>query len=71
MGMYNLVVNIASFFNTYAIPTVWEKIHWRFLFVYIAWDVFEVIYIYLLYVPHPSPPCSSSVLRDCVLKDIL
>lgn len=55
MGIYNLVVNIASFFNTYAIPTVWDKIHWRFYFVYIAWDVFEVIYIYLLYVSHQIP----------------
>lgn len=48
MGMYNLFVNIAAFFNTYAIPTVWEKITWRFYFLYIAWDVFEVIFIYFL-----------------------
>lgn len=46
MGMYNLFVNIAMFFNTYAIPTVWERIKWRFYFVYIAWDVFETAFIY-------------------------
>jgi len=46
MGMYNLFVNVAMFFNTYAIPTVWEKIKWRFYFVYIAWDVFETVFIY-------------------------
>ncbi|RPB04383.1 general substrate transporter [Choiromyces venosus 120613-1] len=50
MGMYNLFVNIAAFFNTYAIPTVWQRIKWRFYFVYIAWDVFEVVFIYFLFV---------------------
>lgn len=48
MGMYNLFVNIAAFFNTYAIPTVWDKVEWRFYFLYIAWDVFEVVFIYFL-----------------------
>lgn len=55
MGIYNLIVNIAAFFNTYAIPTVLDKVHWRFYFVYIAWDVFEVIYIYFMYVPSFFP----------------
>lgn len=50
MGLLNLLVNIAAFFNTYAIPTVWAKIKWRFYFVFIAWDVFEVIFIYFLFV---------------------
>ncbi|KAF8544386.1 general substrate transporter [Trichophaea hybrida] len=50
LGMYNLIVNFASFFNTYAIPTSWEKITWRFYFLYIAWDVFEVIFIYFFFV---------------------
>ncbi|PWW76466.1 general substrate transporter [Tuber magnatum] len=50
MGMYNLFVNIAVFFNTYAIPTVWERIKWRFYFVYIAWDVFEVVFMYFFFV---------------------
>lgn len=50
MGIYNLLVNIAAFFNTYAIPTVWDKIRWKFYFVYIAWDVFEVLYIYTFFV---------------------
>lgn len=50
MGMYNLFVNIAGFFNTYAIPVVWDKISWKFLFVFIAWDAFEVLYIYFFFV---------------------
>src|SRR5690606_10864532 len=50
MGMYNLFVNIAGFFNTYAIPVVWDKISWKFLFVFIAWDGFEVLYIYFFFV---------------------
>lgn len=50
MGIYNLIVNVAGFFNTYAIPTVWERITWQFYFIYIAWDVFEVIFIYLFFV---------------------
>lgn len=48
MGMYNLFVNIAAFFNTYAIPVIWEKITWRLYFLYIAWDVFQWCIIYLL-----------------------
>ncbi|RPA82027.1 general substrate transporter [Ascobolus immersus RN42] len=50
MGMYNLFVNIAGFFNTYAIPVAWERIKWRFLFLFIAWDAFEVAFIYLFFV---------------------
>ena len=48
MGMYNLFVNIAAFFNTYAIPVVFERLKWRFYFIYIAWDAFEAIFIYFL-----------------------
>jgi len=50
MGMYNLFVNIAAFFNTYAIPVIWEKITWRLYFLYIAWDCFQWIIIYLFFV---------------------
>lgn len=50
MGMYNLVVNIAAFFNTYAIPVVFGRLKWRFYFIYIAWDAFEAIFIYFFFV---------------------
>lgn len=50
MGMYNLFVNVAAFFNTYAIPVVFERLKWRFYFIYIAWDAFEALFIYFLYV---------------------
>lgn len=48
MGMYNLFVNVAGFFNTYVIPVAWEKINWKFLFLFIGWDAIEVVYIYFL-----------------------
>jgi hypothetical protein len=48
MGMYNLFVNIAAFFNTYAIPVALERIGWKLYFLYIGWDVLEVLYIYFM-----------------------
>ena len=48
MGMYNLFVNFAAFFNTYAIPVVFDRLKWRFYFIYIAWDTFETVFIYFL-----------------------
>lgn len=48
MGMYNLFVNIAAFFNTYALPQAWARVQWRFYYLYIAWNVFQTIFIYFL-----------------------
>ncbi|CAZ80212.1 unnamed protein product [Tuber melanosporum] len=50
MGMYNLFVNIAAFFNSYAIPVAWERVQWRFYYLYIAWNIFQAIFIYFFFV---------------------
>lgn len=69
MGMYNLFVNIAMFFNTYAIPTVWERIKWRFYFVYIAWDVFETAFIYFWWVIFSHPLLPSSLMEGEIIAN--
>lgn len=46
MGMYNLLVNIATIFSSYGMATIIEKIGWGFCFIFIAWDVVECILIY-------------------------
>ena len=50
MGMYNLFVNVAAFFNTFAIPVALERVTWKIYFLYIAWDVFQWIFIYFFFV---------------------
>ncbi|KAL7270835.1 hypothetical protein RUND412_006444 [Rhizina undulata] len=50
MGVYNLFVNIAAFFNTYAIPVAWERVAWRFYYLYIAWNTFQAIFIYFFFI---------------------
>lgn len=40
--VYNLFVNIAMFFNTFAIPTLLEKISWKVFFLYIGWNALAV-----------------------------
>lgn len=50
MGMYNFWVNIASFFNQYVTPIGLGDVKWRFYFLYIAWDAFQAIFIFLFYV---------------------
>ncbi|CCO36479.1 Lactose permease [Rhizoctonia solani AG-1 IB] len=46
MAMTTLVLNLASLFNTYAIPVALEKIGWKTYLVFVAWDIFETICIY-------------------------
>ncbi|QRW06106.1 Sugar (and other) transporter [Ceratobasidium sp. AG-Ba] len=46
MAMTTLVLNLASLFNTYAIPIALEKIGWKTYLVFVAWDIFETICIY-------------------------
>ncbi|KAF8473398.1 general substrate transporter [Kalaharituber pfeilii] len=50
MGIYNLIVNIAALYNTYGIPTVVEKIGWKMYWIYVVWNVFEVIFIWFFFV---------------------
>lgn len=48
MGMYNLCVNIAGFFNTYGIPTIMGQISWKWYFAYVPWNALQVAWIYFL-----------------------
>ncbi|KAF8461994.1 general substrate transporter [Kalaharituber pfeilii] len=50
MGFYNLCVHIAGFFNAYGIPTIMEKIQWRFYFIYVGWNFCQVAWIYFFFV---------------------
>ncbi|KAF9031809.1 general substrate transporter [Hymenopellis radicata] len=47
MAMYSFAVSCASFVNTYAGPIALARIKWKYYIVYIAWDIFECLMIYL------------------------
>lgn len=48
MGVNNLVVNIAGFYNAYGIPVVVDKIGYRMYWIYAAWNVFQGLYMWKL-----------------------
>ena len=48
--MYNLFVNIAGFYNTFVTEIAFTGAGWSYYFLFIFWDVFEVIFIYFLFV---------------------
>lgn len=50
MGIYNLIVNIASLYNTYGIPVVVDKIGWKMYWIYVVWNIFQVGYIWKFFV---------------------
>ncbi|KAI5804261.1 general substrate transporter [Peziza echinospora] len=50
MGVYSLLVNFASLFNSFGMAVVIERIGWGFCVIYIVWDVIEFICIYLFFV---------------------
>ena len=50
MSVYNFWVNIAGFFNQYVTPIGLGAITWKFYFLYVAWDTFQAIFIYFIYV---------------------
>ncbi|PGH18930.1 hypothetical protein AJ80_04257 [Polytolypa hystricis UAMH7299] len=50
MGMYNFFVNIAQFYNTFVTGIALEKAGWKYYFLFIGWDAFEVIIIYFFFV---------------------
>lgn len=50
------------FFNTFAIPTILEKISWKVFFLYIGWNALAVLVMWALYVSFLqllNPPCLS------------
>ncbi|KAK2800448.1 hypothetical protein FQN50_008122 [Emmonsiellopsis sp. PD_5] len=50
MGMYNFCVNIAQFYNTFVTDIAFTRAGWKYYFLYIFWDVFEVIIMYFFFV---------------------
>ncbi|KAF2663865.1 putative MFS lactose permease [Microthyrium microscopicum] len=50
MGMYNFFVNIASFYNTFVTEIAFTGAGWKYYFLFIFWDTFEVIFIYFFFV---------------------
>jgi len=50
MGVYNFWVNVAGFFNQYVTPIGLGNVGWKFYFLYIAWDAFQAIFIYFIFV---------------------
>lgn len=50
MGMYNFFVNIAGFYNTFVTEIAFTGASWRYYFLFIFWDAFEVAFIYFLFV---------------------
>ncbi|RPB03387.1 hypothetical protein L873DRAFT_1761251 [Choiromyces venosus 120613-1] len=50
MGMFDFFTSVAVLFNSYGIAVIIDKISWGFCFIYIAWDIFELIIIYLFFV---------------------
>jgi MFS family permease len=50
MGMYNFFVNIAGFYNTFVTEIAFSGASWRYYFLFIFWDAFEVAFIYFMFV---------------------
>jgi len=50
MGFYNFWVNIASFYNTFVTGIAFTGAGWKYYFLFIFWDILEVIVIYFLFV---------------------
>jgi len=50
MGLYNLGVNIAGFYNTFVTGIAFDKAGWKYYFLFIFWDLFELAFIYFFYV---------------------
>lgn len=50
MGFYNFWVNIASFYNTFVTGIAFTDAGWKYYFLFIFWDLFEVVFIYFFFV---------------------
>lgn len=50
MGVYNFFVNIASFYNTFVTEMAFTGAGWKYYFLFIFWDAFEVLFIYFMFV---------------------
>ncbi|CDO72080.1 hypothetical protein BN946_scf184962.g23 [Trametes cinnabarina] len=50
LALMNLLVNVASMFNTYVPPVAITRASWRFYIFYILWDALGALVIYLTFV---------------------
>lgn len=50
MGLNNLVINVANFYNTFVTGIAFAGIQWRYYFLFIFWDTFEFVIIYYFFV---------------------
>ncbi|KAF2399675.1 MFS lactose permease-like protein [Trichodelitschia bisporula] len=50
MGMYNLFVNVAGFYNTFVTEIAFTGAGWKYYFLFIFWDLFEFTFIYFFFV---------------------
>ncbi|RHZ56953.1 hypothetical protein CDV55_105314 [Aspergillus turcosus] len=50
MGMNNFFINIANFYNTFVTGIAFTKAGWRYYFLFIGWDVLEMLVIWFLFV---------------------
>ena len=50
MGVYNLFVNIAGFYNTFVTGIAFSGAGWKYYFLFIFWDVGAFVVIYLFFV---------------------
>lgn len=50
LAINSFVLGVVGFYNTFVPPVALGKIGWHFYFIYIAWDVLEVIIIYFFFV---------------------
>lgn len=49
-GMYNFFVNGAEFYDTFVTEVAFTRAGWRYCFLFMFWDAFEVAIIYLAFV---------------------
>jgi len=47
MGTYQAIVNCISFINLYCIPVAQKNIQYRFVFVFVGWDIVESVLWFL------------------------
>lgn len=50
MGVYNLFVNIAGFYNTFVTGIAFTDAGWKYYFLFIFWDVIAFVVIYFFFV---------------------
>ncbi|KAI9729154.1 MAG: hypothetical protein M1834_007061 [Cirrosporium novae-zelandiae] len=50
MAFYTFWGNIASFYNTFVTGIAFSGAGWKYYFLFIFWDIFEVIFIYFFFV---------------------